>query len=162
MEGYVTEMNIAQMGGVRAPLGGYRDHGSTRLWAPVLDAVNTWVMVSNEANDEPCALNTEIESNTDSFNPQWGRDGTKDGTGYVKCCEVPYKNQIDKEGSDFENCSVPLFSSNNVLNVAVKRSILNGGSINKAFDSNSHTFWSSARNEISNWIIQIGGVSSGY
>eukprot|EP00943_MAST-04B_sp_MAST-4B-sp1_P001346 g1346.t1 len=153
---YVIEMNIVQM----AVVSGLKKDGTKSLWAPVIDAPNTWVLLSNETNDEPCALNTEIENGQNSdavYNPTWGRSGSATGTGFVKCCEVPYVNRTNVDNTDFDKCSVPIFASNQILTPSAKSSSSGSSSIGNAFDNDPNTFWSSLNNEPSVFIeVDLG------
>jgi hypothetical protein len=149
-----------------APLGGYKKVGTTSIWAPVLDAVNTWVLLSNETNDEPCALNIEIDSSTNGdavYNPSWGRSRSASGTGFVKCCEVPYTSRTSEDNNDFDKCSVPTFTSNQLLTPVSNTSSSGNNAIGNAFDNNANTFWSSLNNErLISITVDLGETTSGY
>ena len=108
-------------------------------------------MVSNEANDEPCALNTEI-------------DGVQILLIHRDAEMAPGMGLATSNAAKFHT-RIKLIRTIVILKIVqfhcLTRTTCNVASsgktsINKAFDSNSTTFWSSARNEVSNWAI-LGG-----
>jgi hypothetical protein len=81
----------------------------------------------------------------------------------VKCCEVPYTNRTSEDNNDFDKCSVPTFTSNQLLTPVSNASSSGNNAIGNAFDNNANTFWSSLNNErLISITVDLGETTSGY